>query len=48
MDWLGIGISEAANASNARDIGTGPVRVMVIPTDEEVVTARAVAAKLKS
>lgn len=44
MEWLGIDIDEGLNARNARDIGTGAVRVMVIPTDEERVIARAVAA----
>jgi len=42
MDWLGIDIDEARNAENARDICTSDVRVMVIPTDEERVIARAV------
>jgi len=42
MDFLGIAVDPAANAANARDIGSGPVRVMVIPTDEEAVIARAV------
>ncbi len=48
MEWLGIGIDAVANADSARDIGTGKVRVMVIPTDEEVVLARAVADRLRS
>ncbi|MBO6637691.1 MAG: acetate/propionate family kinase [Roseitalea sp.] len=46
MDWLGITIDEAANAENVRDIGTDRVRVMVIPTNEELVMARAVNAAL--
>ncbi|MEM1377997.1 MAG: acetate/propionate family kinase [Pseudomonadota bacterium] len=47
MDWLGIYIDKVKNAENARDIGTGNVRVMVIPTDEEIVIARAVKAALR-
>ena len=42
MEWLGIDIDEELNAQNARDICTSSVRVMVIPTDEERVIARAV------
>jgi len=46
MDWLGIAIDDDRNAGNARDIGTDRVRVMVIPTNEELVMARAVAGAL--
>ncbi|MEN0001319.1 MAG: acetate/propionate family kinase [Pseudomonadota bacterium] len=46
MDWLGIELDKVANADNQRQISTGRVRVMVIPTDEEVVIARAVKAAL--
>lgn len=46
MGWLGIAVDEAANLDNGRDIGAGGARVMVIPTDEEIVMARAVAAAL--
>lgn len=46
MDWFGIEIDKLANAENAREIGTGKVRVLVIPTDEETVIARAVKANL--
>ena len=46
LDWLGIAIDKVANAENRRDIGTGHTRVLVIPTDEEVVIARAVASAL--
>ena len=46
MDWLGIGIDPARNAANALDLGTGTARVMVVPTDEERVIARAVNAAL--
>lgn len=42
MEWLGIDLDEALNAENARDVGVGTVRVMVVPTDEERVIARAV------
>lgn len=42
MSFLGISIDEAANSRDAEEIGSGKVRVMVIPTDEEVVIARAV------
>ncbi len=42
MEWLGIDLDEGLNADNARDVGVGDVRVMVIPTDEERVIARAV------
>jgi acetate kinase len=46
MEWLGIAIDETANARNALELGTGKTRVMVIPTDEERVIARAVNAAL--
>jgi acetate kinase len=46
MEWLGIAVDEDNNADNARDIGTGRVRVMVVPTNEELVMARAVGAAL--
>lgn len=42
LDWLGIAIDEKANGENARHIDTGAVKVMVVPTDEEGVIARAV------
>ena len=42
LEYLGLSIDPARNEQNARDIGTGPTRVMVIPTDEERVIARAV------
>ncbi len=41
MDWLGLSIDAAANAQAARDIGAGRVRVLVIPTNEEIIIARA-------
>lgn len=43
MGFLGLELNEAANAANATEIGSGPTRVLVIPTDEERVIARAVA-----
>lgn len=43
MGWIGITVDPGRNAANARDISRpdSPVRVMVIPTDEEIVIARA-------
>jgi len=41
MGWMGIGIDAARNDPSDRDIGTGAVRVLVIPTNEERVIARA-------
>ena len=46
MEWLGIAIDAAKNAGNAVELGTGKTRVMVVPTDEERVIARAVNAAL--
>lgn len=46
MAWLGIEFDAAANAANAREISTGQVRVLVVPTDEERVIARAAARAL--
>ncbi|MEM7669233.1 MAG: acetate/propionate family kinase [Pseudomonadota bacterium] len=46
MEWLGLHLDTEANAQNAREISTGPVRVLVIPTDEERVIARAAARAL--
>ncbi|MDF1855027.1 acetate/propionate family kinase [Pseudooceanicola sp.] len=50
MDWIGITLDAAANAgganqSRARRISTGdsPVQVLVLPTNEELVIARATA-----
>ncbi|WP_179379335.1 acetate/propionate family kinase [Jannaschia marina] len=43
MDWLGLSLDAAANDANAREIGAGATRALVIPTDEERVIARAVA-----
>lgn len=44
FDWMGIELDRDANATNAREIGEGRVRVLVVPTDEEVVLARGVVA----
>lgn len=46
MGFLGLGCDDAANDSGRTRIGSGPVEVLVIPTDEERVIARAVAARL--
>ncbi len=46
MEWLGIGIDPERNAANARNMGTGKIRVMTIPTDEERVIARATSAAI--
>nr|WP_237072726.1 acetate/propionate family kinase [Pseudaestuariivita rosea] len=43
MEWLGLSVDDAANQDNAPEIQAGPTRVLVIPTDEERVIARAVA-----
>lgn len=42
MEWLGIDLDRKANEANEQDIAKGDVRVMVVPTDEERVLARAV------
>ncbi|WP_158971769.1 acetate/propionate family kinase [Chachezhania sediminis] len=46
LHFLGLEINLSANAANAVDIGTGAAKVLVIPTDEERVIARSVAAAL--
>lgn len=46
MDFLGLELDAAANDAGAVSIGAGPAKVLVIPTDEERVIARAVAAAL--
>ncbi|MEO1018516.1 MAG: acetate/propionate family kinase [Pseudomonadota bacterium] len=48
MDWLGISVNAQANADNARQIGNGATKVMVIPTDEERVIARACARAIQN
>ena len=46
LGWMGVTVDGEANAANARDIGAGAVRVMVLATDEERVIARAAMAAL--
>jgi acetate kinase len=46
LGWMGLSVDPEANAAHARQIGSGEVPVMVIPTDEERVIARAVQAAL--
>jgi acetate kinase len=50
LAWIGIEIDHAKNAANARTISTDIARttVMVIPTNEELVIARAAKAALSS
>ncbi len=43
LEFLGISIDPDKNKANAPEIGTGPVRVFIMPTNEEQVIARAVA-----
>jgi acetate kinase len=47
LDLLGIEIDEEANSTNATCISTGPTRVLVIPTNEELAIARDTATVLK-
>ncbi|MDG4648479.1 acetate/propionate family kinase [Roseibacterium sp. SDUM158017] len=46
LGFLGLAVDADANAANAIEIHAGPVPVLVIPTDEERVIARATAAAL--
>ncbi|MBF9050803.1 acetate/propionate family kinase [Roseobacter sp. HKCCD9010] len=46
LDFLGLSIAPAANDVSAPRIDAGPVPVLVVPTDEERVIARAVVATL--
>jgi acetate kinase len=46
LGFLGLAIDPAANAAGAVRIGSGPVPVLALPTDEERVIARATAAAL--
>ncbi|MHA6264532.1 acetate/propionate family kinase [Arenibacterium sp. CAU 1754] len=48
MGFLGLELDLQANAENQTRIGFGPIRVMVINTDEEQVIARAVARTLRA
>lgn len=47
LGFLGIALEPEQNARNAREIGKGPARVLVIPTDEERIIARAVSRALQ-
>ena len=40
MEALGIGVDPVKNEKNAPDIGTGKVRILVVPTNEELAIAR--------
>lgn len=42
LDYLGLRIDPEANATNAPQVGAGETPILVIPTDEERVIARAV------
>jgi acetate kinase len=46
LGFLGLAIAPEANAQNATRIGAGAARVLVIPTDEERIIARATVAEL--
>lgn len=48
LDYLGLAVDQAKNQENSRDIGNGTTRLMVIPTDEERIIARAVQTHLPS
>ena len=40
MEYLGVVVDEAKNKTNAFDIGIGRVKVLVVPTNEELAIAR--------
>ncbi|MEM7775194.1 MAG: acetate/propionate family kinase [Pseudomonadota bacterium] len=42
MDWIGLSIDAQRNAKNALNVSAGPVPILVVPTDEERVIARAI------
>ncbi len=46
--WLGLRLDPARNVAGATEIGVGPVRVLVLPADEELATAEAVYGLLRS
>lgn len=48
MGWMGVALDAGANADHAAIISTAAVTVRVVPTDEELVIARAVKAALKT
>ena len=47
LGFLGLALDDEANAANARRIGAGTVPVLVLPTDEEAVIARAVSGEMR-
>ncbi|MEH6833524.1 MULTISPECIES: acetate/propionate family kinase [Falsihalocynthiibacter] len=48
LGYLGLFVDPIRNARNSSQIGTGPVQVLTIPTDEEYVIARAAVQSLNS
>jgi acetate kinase len=48
MEKLGIAIDPAGNKKNSIDIGTGKVKILVIPTNEELAIARDTLSRLES
>ncbi|MEC7258035.1 MAG: acetate/propionate family kinase [Pseudomonadota bacterium] len=46
LAFLGLTLDSAANSANSQDIGSGAARILIIPTDEELVIARAATALL--
>lgn len=46
LGWLGVTLDPQANRAGTPEMGTGKVRVLALPTDEERVIARAVEAHL--
>ncbi|MBT0957243.1 acetate/propionate family kinase [Alphaproteobacteria bacterium KMM 3653] len=46
MGWIGLELNEAANEAGGPVIGSGAVQALVIPTNEELVMARAVVERL--
>ncbi|MEE4119883.1 MAG: acetate/propionate family kinase [Paracoccaceae bacterium] len=48
LGWMGLAVDAEANDAGAGEIGAGEVPVLVIPTDEERVIARAVQAALSA
>lgn len=47
MGWMGIALDPDRNAAHATRIGAGPVQVLVVPTNEELVIARGARSVLK-
>jgi len=45
LEFLGLAVDAAANARGAGEIGAGRARILVVPTDEERVIARALVAR---